>query len=184
MEMKRTITSIFIVPTLKIDKDKLSNNGFLNGYVRDVKREVQYENCIYLLFKPNNMIRFKAFVDNEYIRTKSIVDDYDYEDGFVVLVYKLNMKFEEDFDLIKLGKYSKTSEKFQELFAKTVTVENKVGGKKDLPSLQFRIFNKSDDLREYWEDKLSFNFKDDMEVWRIYEEEKEELDIDKIKELV
>ena len=54
MEIKKTITSIFIVPILKINKDDLKNNGYSNGYVEDGRKDVQYENSLYLLFKPNN----------------------------------------------------------------------------------------------------------------------------------
>jgi hypothetical protein len=42
MERKHTITSVFIVPTLSIGKDKLLDNGFLNGYIKDGKRDIQY----------------------------------------------------------------------------------------------------------------------------------------------
>jgi hypothetical protein len=40
MERKHTITSIFIVPTLSIGKEKLLDNGFVNGYIKDVKRDI------------------------------------------------------------------------------------------------------------------------------------------------
>ena len=40
MERKHTITSIFIVPTLNIDRGKLNDNGFVNGYIKDKKRDV------------------------------------------------------------------------------------------------------------------------------------------------
>ena len=92
MERKHTITSIFIVPTLSIGKEKLLDNGFVNGYIKDNKRDIQYENAVYLLFKPENLDKFRNFLDNEYERTKSIIDDYDYEDGYVVVVYEINPK--------------------------------------------------------------------------------------------
>ena len=77
MELKKTITTMFIVPTLLIDRDRLKENGFINGYVKDGLKDVQYENAAYLLFKPNNPDRFKIFLDREYSRTKDIVDDYE-----------------------------------------------------------------------------------------------------------
>src|SRR5687768_1231380 len=108
MELKKTSTSIFIVPTLKIDKNKLRENNFINAYIKDVKKEVQYENAAYLLFKPEDFDDFKDFVDDEYDRTPHIIDDYDYDGGFVVLVYTLNPKYMNDFELVKKGRYSKT----------------------------------------------------------------------------
>jgi hypothetical protein len=60
----------------------------------------------------------------------------------------------------------------------------KNGLKKDEISLQFRIFNKTEDLRVYWEEKLGIEFDDSMEVWQGWIEEKENLNIQKLKEHV
>lgn len=183
MERKHTITSIFIVPTLSIDKGKLLDNGFINGYIKDIKRDVQYENAVYLLFKPQDLDKFREFLDNEYERTKSIVDDYDYEDGYVVVVYEINPRLNADIELIKQGKYSKTSKKFQEIFPKIVQIK-KSGLRRDEVSLQYRVFNKTEDLVQFWEDKLGMELPEDVEVWHGFFEEFETLDLDKIKEYV
>lgn len=182
MDIKTTATSIFMVPTLKIDKNKLKEHNFLNGYIKDAGREVQYESAAYLLFKPENFYSFNDFVEREYDRTSQILDDYDYDGGYVVLVYTLNPQFINDFTLIKMGKYSQTSQEFQELFPKVVKIM-KNGLHKDEISLQHKIFRKSDDLREYWEAKIGTDFKADMELWEGFIEENETLDIEKIKKL-
>ena len=96
MDIKKTITSIFIVPTLSIGKERLLDNGYINGYIKDNRKEVQYENCIYILFRPENLDKFRDFLDEEYERTKSIIDDYDYENGHVVIVYNIDDKFKKD----------------------------------------------------------------------------------------
>lgn len=181
MEIKKTITSIFIVPTLNIEKNRLTTNGYINAYIKDGKKDVQYENSVYLLFKPESFELFREFLEDEYERTKSIIDDYDYDDGYVVIVYSLNKKFERDFNLIKMGKYSKTSPDFQALFPKVVKIEvkNRV---RDEISLQYRVFNRTEDLKAYWEEKLGVEFDDSMEVWGGFNEEKESLNIDKIKQ--
>jgi hypothetical protein len=185
MEIKKTITSIFMVPTLKVPKDALKSNGFINAYIKDVDKDVEYENSIYLLFKPENLDKFREFLDSEYERTKAVIEDYDYEDGYVVVVYQLNEKYKDDFLLVKQGKYSKTSAGFQKLFPKVVTiVKNKVA--REEISLQYRIFNKNEDLVEFWEDKLGINLQgllgEDFEVWEGWDELKEILEINKIKE--
>jgi hypothetical protein len=97
MEFKKTITTMFFIPTLGIDRDMLSKNNFINGYIKDSNRDIQYENAVYLLFKPEDLDKFRIFLDDEYERTKSIIDDYDYEDGYVVLVYELNKAFNKYF---------------------------------------------------------------------------------------
>jgi hypothetical protein len=183
MERKHTITSIFIVPTLSIGKDKLLDNGFVNGYIKDNKRDIQYENAVYLLFKPENLDKFRNFLDGEYERTKSIIDDYDYEDGYVVVVYEINPRLKGDVELIKQGKYSQTSPAFQGSFPKVVQIK-KNGLRRDEISLQYRVFNKTEDLVKFWEDKLGIELPDDVEVWHGFFEENEVLDLDKIKEHV
>jgi hypothetical protein len=183
MERKHTITSIFIVPTLSIGKDKLLDNGFVNGYIKDNKRDIQYENAVYLLFKPENLDKFRNFLDGEYERTKSIIDDYDYEDGYVVVVYEINPRLKGDVELIKQGKYSQTSPAFQGSFPKVVQIK-KNGLRRDEISLQYRVFNKTEDLVKFWEDKLGIELPEDVEVWHGFFEENEVLDLDKIKEHV
>jgi len=180
MEIRKTITSIFLVPILKIERDKLKDNGFLNGYVHDLSRDIQYHDCLYLLFKPIDLDKFRDFLDTEYERTRQIIDDYDCEDGFVVVVYKLDKKFDEDIALIMSGKYSETSEKFQKMFPKIIKIM-KNGLHKDEISLQYRIFKKSADLKAYWEDRIGDVFTDQMEVWPGFDLFTETLDLDKVK---
>jgi hypothetical protein len=186
MEIKKNITSIFMVPTLKVPKDALRSNGFINAYIRDARREDHYKDSIYLLFKPTDLDKFREFLDNEYERTKAVIEDYDYEDGYVVVVYQLNDKYKKDFVLIKEGKYSKTSADFQKLFPKVIKIVRN-GLHKDEISLQYRIFNKADDLVNFWEEKLGIDLEDivgkDFEVWDGWDEQKEILELDKIKEI-
>ena len=165
MEIKKTITSI-------------------NAYAKDESPDaVSYENCVYLLFKPSNLDKFREFLDGEYERTKSVIDDYDYEDGYIVVVYKLNPKFNKDYNLVKQGRYSKTSIEFQSLFPKIIKIV-KNGLHRDEISLQYRVFNRTEDMILFWEEKLGVIFDHDQEVWHAYEQENEILNIKKIKEYV
>jgi len=183
METTKTITTIFIVPIFSIGKERLTNNGFVNGFIKDSRRDVQYKDSIYLLFKPEDLDKFKVFLDSEYEKTKSIIDDYDYEEGYVVVVYQISPRLMPDIELVKQGKYSKTSSKFQQIFPKTITIK-KNGFQKDELSLQYRVFNKTEDLKQFWEDKFDVVFDDDMEVWSGFSEDYETLNLDKIKQNV
>ena len=171
-----------MVPTLKVPKDALRGNGFINAYVRDNRRDDVYKESIYLLFKPTEIDKFREFLDGEYERTKAVIEDYDYEDGYVVVVYQLDNKYNKDYELIKQGKYSKTSENFQKMFPKVVKITRN-GLHKDEISLQYRIFNKAEDLISFWEEKLGIQWQDHYEVWNGWDESKEILELDKIKEL-
>jgi len=178
--VKKTLTAIFMAPTLQFPINSLKNNGFLNAYIKDELNIMEIENAIYLLFKPKNLSSFKLFLENEYTRTKQIIEDYDYEGGFVVIVYELDSSFKKDFNLIKKGKYSKTSKKFQKLFPESIDIL-KDGLLKKEKSLQYRVFNKTQDLIDYWEDKLNENFHETYEVWEGFDETKEILNIKKLK---
>jgi len=183
MEIKKTITTIFMVPTLKIPKDALKENSFINGFIKDDKKDVEYKDSIYLLFKPVDLYKFRKFLDSEYERTKDIIDDYDYPEGYVVVVYKLNDKFNDDFQLIRRGKYSKTSQEFQNSFSKVVKII--IDGKhRDELSLQIRIFKKTQDLIDFWEESLSITFSDEYECWEGFDQERETLNIDNIEHYV
>ena len=172
-----------MVPTLKIDRDSLKKNNFINAYIKDEGKDLQYENAVYLLFKPANLDIFRGFLDDEYARSESVIDDYDYENGHVVVVYKLNPKFKRDFELVKLGSYSLTSEAFQALFPKVIKIITN-GLHRDEISLQYRIFNRSEDLIKFWEEKFDVQFDDEQEVWNGFFEEDETLSLEKLKQLV
>lgn len=182
-EVKLTITSIFMVPTLKIKSDDLEEHGFVNAYIRDKNRPDDEDNMVYLLFKPSDKVFFKIFVESEYDRTDALIEDYDYDGGYVVLVYVLDPRFEADFNLVRQGKYSKTSPEFQNLFPKVKKIK-KNGKQRDEISLQHRVFRKDEHLKEYWEQKTNTSFSDNMELWSTFELEKETLDITKFQELV
>jgi hypothetical protein len=183
MEVKKTITTIFMLPTLKIDRKKLGDNNCINAYIKDEGQETSYKDAIYVLFKPADLDIFKVFLDSEYERTEQLIEDYDYPGGYVMLVYKLDSKFKKDFELVKLGKYSLTSDKFQDLFPKTVTILKNKHPKEEI-SLQYRIFNRTEDMVLYWEERLGVVFADDQEVWYGFINEKEVFNLDNIKEYV
>lgn len=180
--MQKTISTIFIAPTLNIPRKDKEENGYINAYFKDKDRDINYENAVYLLYKPEDTFKFKKFLEMEKSRTSDLIEDYDIEGGFIVVVYKLNPKFKDDFDLIKEGKYSKTSDKFQKLFPKVLKIQTSGGLHRDELSLQFRIFEKTNDLVEFWEAKFGIEFTPDMEVWGGWNEEMETLDIEKVKQ--
>jgi hypothetical protein len=69
--------------------------------------------------------------------------------------------------------YSKTSEEFQKLFPKVIKLK-KNGLHRDELSLQYRIFNKTKDLVEYWQDRVGENaWEEYYEVWTGFQEENE-----------
>ena len=153
MKLTRSISTLFMIKPLGIGIERLDKVGFINAFIKDVSHDCIYDNCVYLLFKPHDMDLFRDFIDSEYERTNNIVEDYDYEGGYVVVVYKLDENFNKDYQLVRQGLYSKTSKDFQNLFPKVVKIM-KNGKHRDEISLQYRIFNRTQDLINFCEDKL------------------------------
>lgn len=164
------ITSIFMTPTLGHSINKLKLKGYLGAYsgVKDIRED---PDAIFLLFNPDN-IDFSDFLKKEYETSPYIIEDFNYENNYVVVVYGLNPLFKEDFDKVRLGKYSKTSKDFQELFPKIIDISNGDELIKS-ESIQYKIFNKTKDLRDYWEDKLGIKCFPDQELWDGYDAENE-----------
>lgn len=169
-----------MAPTLKLAGIEEEKHGFVNAFEKDATRDIQYEDVVYLVFKPENIDKFREFLDNEYERTENIVEDYDYPGGYVVVIYKLDPNFKHDFDLVRKSKYSKTSKEFQFLFPTSVKIMVN-GLHRDQLSLQHRVFRKAEDLRLFQEDRTGFTFTENMEVWSEYDPEEETLNINKIQ---
>lgn len=174
MNKKATISSIFLAPILGNDRTTLEKYGFINAYIKDSKKEVDYEEALFLLFKPPKMDQFNVFLEDQYEKN-TILEDYDYDGGYVVVVYLLDPTYKKDYQLIKQGKYSKTSKAFQNLFPAQKEVKGKL-----LETLQWRVFNKVDSIKKHWEEKINVDFPNDWELWDKWEEDKEILDIDKL----
>ena len=171
-EVKKTVTALFMVPTLKIGKERLIDNGYLNAFSKDAIKEKEYNDCIFVLFRPKDVEKFREFLEEEYERTKSIIEDYDHTKGFVVIVYKLDKEFKGDFDLIRKGKYSKTSRAFQQLFPEKTQIT--IGSvKKDMLSFQTMVFRKDKIVRDKWEAKLDVVLDEMYELHEGYHDENE-----------
>jgi hypothetical protein len=177
-KIKSTNTTIFMLPTLHIPRVFLVDNGFINAFMFDINSDIDYADAIYVLFKPTDMKKFKAFIESEKKRSPHLIDDYDYAPSYVVLVYRLPVKFAVDYVLVKEGKYSQTSAAFQKEFPQYITIKST---NQETLTLQYRIFNKSKDLVEYWEDLIGTNFDDSLEVWSRFNLEEEVLNIDNFK---
>ena len=172
-----------MVPTLRFPENVLVNNGFINGYIKDAERDIEYKDSIYLLFQPKNLDQFRDFLENEYERTKQIIEDYDLDKGFVVVIYKLDPIYKVDFDLIRDSKYSKTSITFQNMFPKVIKLKKSDYVREEV-SLQYRIFNRTQDLINYWEERIGMPLEKNQEAWPGYSEEAETLNFNKIKEII
>ena len=181
---KSTLTTILLLPAIGMSRRALLKYGFINAYLADIDSEIEYKDCVYILFKPDSIDRFESFFMREK-ESKNFVTQYDYEGGYIVLVYSILDKFKADYNLGLDGIYSKFSNEYKETFPKFVKVVNsETGILESQISLQFHIINRSIALRNMWEEEFKVKFKDlgeDMEVWGRYDIHHETLDIEQIR---
>lgn len=169
----KTISRVFMAPTLGINKLEAEKHGLINSFLKDKSAGIEEKDCIILAFRPANETGFQQFLNSEIRRTNSLIRHYSYPCGLKMLVYKLDPKYALDFELVKQGKYSKTSKSFQGLFPKFVKVKSLFGVEEEKISLQYRVFNKTNDVRRFWETRLGVDFSEDQELWPIMSMEKE-----------
>jgi len=182
ISLQKTLSSIFIVPLLGMDRNKLIDErvGFINAYMFDPVQGADFTDAVFLLFKPLNLMYFNDLLKEERERG-FIITEYDYADGYVVLVYAIPQKLLAEKEKFLTGKYSEFSLPLKESYPKVVKIIDRLGLRKDEMALQWRIFKKDANLRKYWEDLLDEVFDEDMEVWSVFDKDRETLKIEQIK---
>lgn len=177
-----TNTSTFLLRGLGTNTEDLKKLGFINAYIDDANHEPHYEEAIYLLFKPEDIEEFQFFIMKEQEREAEIIEDYDYEGGYIVMVYKFPEKYNKEYNLFLRGEYSGFRKSYVDLFPIEVQIKNKFGAIiATKASAYYHIFNRTPELRKYWEDKLDIELDDEAEYWEGIDIKKETLDIKKIK---
>lgn len=180
-DSRKTCTTIFLLPGIGLHRKDILRYGFLSAYIDDVKHDVHYENSIYLLYRPDNLLDFQYFLEAEKKRTPLLIEDYDYEGGYVVMVYKFPEEYKWEYEQFMKGRYSSFTKKYIALFPKEIEVINKLGNKERQISLQYHIFNRTKAIREFWEEKTGTKLDEDAEMWSSpYLDTKEVLDIDNL----
>lgn len=176
--LQKTISRVFMAPTLGINKLEAQKHGLINSFLKDKSAGIEEDDCIILAFRPADETAFQQFLNSEIKRTKLLLRHYSYPSGLKMLMYNLDPKYAFDYELVKQGKYSKTSKTFQGLFPKFVKVKSLFGVEEEKISLQYRVFNKTGDLKRFWEKRLEVDFSEDQELWPIMSMEKETFQID------
>ena len=180
MKTELSDTTLFLIRGLElinkdiaIDDSVLSYFGYVNGYIADNSRPSIVDRPVYVLFKPTDIVSFGSFIEEQY-NSKTLVEDYDYPDGFSVLCYKFPDKFSKDYDLILEGKFSHVSKEYKELFPLKNSNQQLLVAK--------AVLIKSDWLIKLREEEFGYRageWEKDWELWKKFEKEKETLDINK-----
>lgn len=178
---RKTDTTYFLMPVLGIKREYQDLHNFIDSFLDDIGKQQHYINCIYILYRPTDMDSFQDFLEIEKERYQDVIDDYDYAGGYVVVVYKFPKELIPDMNLILNGKYSETSLEFRKKFAQVKRVVAENGLRKDLPSFQWLVFKKSNDVRDSWAEEFGIIIEEGQEVWGVPDMNKQILDIEEIR---
>lgn len=182
MSIKHTDTSMFLLRGLglvpreiAVDNSQLTMvYGYLNSYVKDVDHETVLDRPIYLLFKPKDITIFGDFVEEQYI-DGNLKEDYDYPNGYSVLLYEFPKKFLNDYFKILRGEYSHVSEEYKSLFPKKNNFGQKIMAR--------AVLDKDEDLRNTRIEEFGYKpgeWDDKWELWKMFEVDAETLNINEI----
>lgn len=179
-KVKSTTTTLFLLPALGLCEEEMSESlGFIDGFIKDRDRPTSFRYPVYVLFRPKDLRVFQEFVDGEYARTPTLVEDYDYAGGYVVLVYHYPEKFQRDYNRFLKGKYSKFSLPFVDCFPHFEMATD--GTNPNIPQVSFQrlVFHKAPAIISFMENEIGQSVPD--ECWSIPVLERETLKIDRIR---
>lgn len=178
-DTRKTCSSLFLLAGIGLTRRSLLKYGFLSAYIDDSTHEPHWKDSIYLLFRPDNVAQLQLFLTGE-MSKGIVVDDYDYPGGYVVIVYKFPDKYMIEYNLFLQGKYSKFRKEYKDLCPDVIRVL-KNGVEEDTYSLHYHVFNKSEYIKKYWEERLETSISPEMEMWSSPDiEGKETLDINNL----
>ena len=156
---ENTNATLFFMPIFGIDDKTLKKIGFINAYTQD-KDKAYEENGIYkihALFRPDT----NGFADFKTITKKLeaagiLYDEYDYEDGYIVLALNFPERFNEDYDHIMNGKYTKVSRELVKKYPEK-TIKMKSGKRIEDYTIQYHIFNRTPGMRGFIQEELGID---------------------------
>lgn len=165
--LKKNISRLFLVPTLGIPKEYLEAAGIVNSFLIDSEEnnEPLEDNKLFVLFKITDREYFNSLLD--VVRTKNIaiiLEERDYPDDYVLIVFKLKEGLEEDYIKIVEGKYSKTSVAFRNRIPKEVVLQT-TSGRQTIKTTQHRFFDKDEDMRKLIEKEYGVTLDQEDELW-------------------
>jgi len=165
---KISATNLFVLPILNIGREKLLKVGFVEAFIKDELRELEYENAVYLLFKPENWDEFNLFLEEQREVRMPLVDEYHHGE-WAVVIYQYPKQWQRDVDIIMTGKFSQVSRRYKDLIPFYYKV-NRNGIIEEEIMNQHLIYNKSQKVKDYWKKELDLDFEEQDEVWLYYQE--------------
>lgn len=128
----------------------------INAYIKHEGVDHYLEDHLFVLVREVDEERYREFeavvIGNKYHVTQYYVDD---KEKFSMHVFRLSDTLIMDYKLFLQGKYSRMSDKAKNLI-KLSSVKN---------GINWRVLDRSGDVRKLQEDKIGQELSDDDEVW-------------------
>lgn len=170
-------TTLFMLPSLNLNKEKTSYRllkyfGLVNCYIRHKQGPIQDPDTVCMVFNPtkDSMERFANFYEI-YKTYPSFVTDYTVDQNLIVLVFKVQPRWQESYEKFKLSKYSKMSKEYAEMFK----IPDLITGRVRVAN-EYHIIHKSKELRLQMEEDLGVKIDESWELASPLDLEKEEFD--------
>tara|TARA_R110002050_G_scaffold116946_2_gene233641 strand:+ start:18258 stop:18851 length:594 start_codon:yes stop_codon:yes gene_type:complete len=173
--VKTTQTMEFMMPLTGYSKEDLSPY-IINAYLGDVSfiDKLGTSPDIYILLRFSKHISFYT-LEKQMKDNKCFKKSYPLLRGtYIMYVYTLNKKFISDFDSFLVGKYSTFSN-----LAKTMILKDRSS---DSPMKS--VLEKSESLRDYWENRLDEMLPENSEVWSAIDYNQELFALQEFKEVI
>jgi hypothetical protein len=187
IKIERTDTTKFLLPVYKIGLKRLTELGFINCFLKDEERETVNETDLhlYLLFKTDEeqqkelqkIIGLLEKKEGEVI----LLEDYDYSENYMVLVFKFPEKFRNDYQLFIEGKYSHLSDAIQATYPEKTVADFYPFTPLEGKSLQWMVCHKDPALKRFLEQKHDLDLSDAPEYYHLIDMDNETLTENTIK---
>ena len=135
--------------------------GMENAFLEDEMNEEYTGDLLFILLHPTHTDILDVLIAQQEQNNINFIGEYDYPDGYVVLVYAIPEEMKSDFIKFKEGKYSEMSLKYKELFDYTVTRNGKPE-----KSLQFMVLYKDKEFKDNLEGYLGVTIDNNSELWQ------------------
>lgn len=160
-----TKTSQFMLNSLDLVLSPLMLRSFQNVFIDDAIHEHEYIRPLFILFKIDNIKDWNR-IYQDLVKHINYVSDYNVgqEDGkdLIMVVFKVPDKYADDYQLFRMGRYSKFSDAYKSKFIRYLNYKTKE------ESTIWQVLNKTDSIKRNMEKILEMEegFFDNMEeVW-------------------
>lgn len=179
-------SGMFLLPGLEFPNKEYVDFGLENCYLfcPEIGKSNEKEIHLYLLFQPKTKEEKEEYEKQENFINDSILEIYELDDDYILLVVVFPDKFKKDFSLFMEGRYSEFTKEYKKLFEGVTEVIRKVSNQL-VPfqdnSLAFKIINRIKSFKDLYKRSYNVELQDNEEWWKAWDMDKEILNLENFK---